>query len=107
MQRENQRIESVSRFSCRFAKLLSLLVDLVGIGVFWQLILRKLLILKRYIFSQFPPFTGRLYVFCTKFFLGWEKCQFKSRCDTVLLRADGTEFRSDGDSNVPNLTVSS
>jgi hypothetical protein len=31
MQRENQRIESVSRFSCRFAKLLSLLVDLVGI----------------------------------------------------------------------------
>ena len=31
MQRENQRIESVSRFSCRFAKLLSLLVDLIGI----------------------------------------------------------------------------
>jgi hypothetical protein len=27
----NQRIESVSRFSCRFAKLLGLLVDLIGI----------------------------------------------------------------------------
>ena len=31
MQHENQRIESVSRFSCGFAKLLDLLVDLIGI----------------------------------------------------------------------------
>ena len=30
-QHENQRIESVSRFSCRSAKLLDLLVDLIGI----------------------------------------------------------------------------
>jgi hypothetical protein len=31
MQHENQRIESVSRFSCESAKLLGLLVDLIGI----------------------------------------------------------------------------
>jgi hypothetical protein len=31
MQHENQRIESVSRFSCESAKLLDLLVDLIGI----------------------------------------------------------------------------
>ena len=31
MQHENQRIESVSRFFCESAKLLGLLVDLIGI----------------------------------------------------------------------------
>jgi len=31
MQHENQRIESVSRFYCESAKLLGLLVDLIGI----------------------------------------------------------------------------
>ena len=31
MQHENQRIESVSRFVCESAKLLGLLVDLIGI----------------------------------------------------------------------------
>ena len=31
MQHENQRIESVSRFCCESAKLLDLLVDLIGI----------------------------------------------------------------------------
>ena len=31
VQRENQRIESVSRFFCESAKLLDLLVDLIGI----------------------------------------------------------------------------
>ena len=31
MQHENQRIESVSRFLCESAKLLGLLVDLIGI----------------------------------------------------------------------------
>ncbi len=31
MEHENQRIESVSRFSCESAKLLGLLVDLIGI----------------------------------------------------------------------------
>jgi hypothetical protein len=31
VQHENQRIEGVLRFSCQFAKLLDLLVDLIGI----------------------------------------------------------------------------
>ena len=31
VQHENQRIESVSRFFCEFAKLLGYLVDLIGI----------------------------------------------------------------------------
>jgi hypothetical protein len=52
VQHENQRIESVSRFFCESAKLLDLLVDLIGIepmtsSMPWKPKKAKLLTIKR------------------------------------------------------------